>query len=244
MDGTGPVPRSNLSIIVAAVLASLATAVVLGAILLFVRRDDNAPIQVLLPTSAGSEPVASPQTAALREASRAEAEVRVYVTGAVGRPGVYTLALDDRVEDAIAAAGGANAGAELAGLNQAARVRDEEHYHVPRLGEILPTATTPAKGQASTPDPSGPGGSLIDLNAASVDVLVTLPGIGPVKAQAIVEYRQENGPFKSIEEIMNVSGIGGTPTRRSGTWWRWIKGNSDNIRFTGRVARRAEAIPR
>ncbi len=115
----------------AAVLASLATAVVLGAILLFVCRDDNAPIQVLIPTPAGSEPVAGPQSAALQDAGQAEAEVRVYVTGAVGRPGVYTLNPDDRVVDAIAAAGGANADAELTGLNQASRVRDEEHYHVP-----------------------------------------------------------------------------------------------------------------
>ena len=208
MDGASPVPRSNLSIIVAAVLASLATAVVLGAVLLFVRRDDNAPIQVVLPATAVAEPATNPQTAASGEAGRAQGEVRVYVTGAVSRPGVYTLAPDDRVEDAIAAAGGANADAELTGLNQAGRVRDEEHYHVPRLGEIPPTATVSAKNQANTSDSSATGGGLIDLNAASVDLLDTLPGIGPALAGAIVSYREQNGPFRSVAEVTSVPRIG------------------------------------
>jgi competence protein ComEA len=172
MDGASPVPRSNLSIIVAAVLASLATAVVLGAVLLFVRRDDNAPIQVLLPATAVADLETSPQTAVSGEAGRAEQEVRVYVTGAVGRPGVYTLAPDDRVEDAIAAAGGANADAELTGLNQAGRVRDEEHYHVPRPGEIPPVATVSTKSQADSSDSPATGGGLIDLNAASAEFTI------------------------------------------------------------------------
>jgi competence protein ComEA len=202
MDGNGPVPRSNLRIIAAAVLASLATAVVMGAVLLFVRGDDNSPIQVMLPTPA------DPQTDALLEAGRAEAVVRVYVSGAVGLPGVYTMGPDDRVADAIAAAGGADADAELTGLNLAGRVRDEKQYHVPKLGEVPPAAAAPADGPPHSADASGTGGGLINLNTASVELLDTLPGIGQALASAIVSHRKQNGPFRSVDEVTNVPRIG------------------------------------
>jgi competence protein ComEA len=109
------------------------------------------------------------------------------------------------VEDAIAAAGGADADAELTGLNQAGRVRDEEHYHVPRLGETPPIATVTTK---ITSNSSATSSGLIDLNVASVDLLDTWPGIGPSLANAILSYREQNGPFGSVEAIMDVPGIG------------------------------------
>ena len=210
MDEDGPAPRSNLRIVAAAVLASLATAVVLAAVVLFVRRDDNAPIRVLLPPPAERTSTAGLQTTGLREAGRAEAQVRVHVSGAVRTPGVYTLQQNARVEDAVKEAGGFTDDAAKDAVNLAIRVRDEGQYHIPRLGETPPAATAPAAGQPHTSDSSATGASLIDLNTAAVGLLDTLPSIGPVKAQAIVGYRQENGSFKAVEEIMNVPGIGPT----------------------------------
>jgi competence protein ComEA len=192
MDENGPVPRSTLRIVAAAVLASLATAVVLGAVLLFVRRDDNAPIQVVLPPSAQSE----------------AAELRVYVKGAVHNPGVYTLRPGDRVEDAIAAAGGATGDANLAAVNLAHRIKDEEQIDIRKVGETGPPGNATDQGPGTPSDCDLPGKGLIDLNAASVDLLQTLPGIGQVRAEAVVRYREQTGPFRSVEGITNVSGIG------------------------------------
>ena len=162
---------------------------------------------MVLPTPAERGSTAGPQTTELREAGRAEAEVRVHISGAVRNPGVYTLHPDDRVEDAVKQAGGFTGDAARDTVNLAHRLRDEEQILIPRLGETPPAATAPTVSQPHTSDSSAAGESLIDLNTAAVDLLETLPGIGPVKAQAIVDYRRD-GPFKSVEEIMNVPGIG------------------------------------
>ena len=110
----------------------------------------------------------------------------------------------------MAAAGGVTADADLVAVNLARRVQDEEHYHIPQVGETPPpgaatvTGLVPSDNAPSTVKDDG----LIDLNTASVDLLDTLPDIGPVRAQAIVDYRERNGPFQSVEDIINVSGIG------------------------------------
>jgi competence protein ComEA len=123
---------------------------------------------------------------------------------------VYTLRAGARLVDALAAAGGATAEADLAAVNLARRVRDEGHYHFPRVGEA-PRAGAAADGEPGlfpAPDGSQQTNRPINLNTASVDLLVTLPGLGRTKAKAIVDYRQRNGPFKSVDEIINVPGIG------------------------------------
>jgi competence protein ComEA len=193
-----------------AFLAAVATALVLGAVVLLVRRDDNAPIQILLPTlearaaargtSSGAAPVDGGKVPA----------VNVYVSGAVRNPGVYPLGGDARLADALAAAGGATGDAQLESVNLALRVKDEAHYHIPRVGETPPPAVFGAGGQALAPVASAAGeeGGLIDLNSASEALLDTLPGIGKILASAIVDYRELNGPFSSVEEITNVPKIG------------------------------------
>ena len=125
--------------------------------------------------------------------------LRVHVSGAVAAPGVYDLPPGSIVEDAIAAAGGATANASLAGLNLARVLRDGDQVMV---AETQPTA---AGGAASAGEAAG---QLLNLNTATVAQLETLPGIGPALAQRIVDYRTANGPFGSLDDLLDVSGIG------------------------------------
>ena len=123
--------------------------------------------------------------------------LEVYVTGAVTFPETrYSLPPDSRVEDAIAAAGGVTGEANLSGVNLAAPLRDGDQVHVPSLVEVelaLPTSSVP---------------TLVNINTATQAELETLPGIGPVSAQAIIEYRNVNGPFANIDMLIEVPGIG------------------------------------
>lgn len=203
-------PLLNNRTLIAAFLAALVTALVLGAVVLLVRRDDNAPIQVNLPTPGQSEQNPSVPGEPSSESAIEQSELKVYVSGAVQYPGVYTLRQHDRLSDAVKAAGGATDDAELEAVNLARRVLDEEHYHIPRVGETPPPsnslASVNSRGTASTA--ASAVNSLIDLNTASVDLLDTLPDIGQVLATAIVAFREEHGPFESVEEITRVPRIG------------------------------------
>ncbi len=143
-------------------------------------------------------------------------EVVVHVSGAVKQAGVYRLAAGSRVADAIEQAGGATANADLESLNLAEPLTDGQKVHVPRKGETPPLAaaatmapptprtmqTSPrATARASVQFP-------IDLNRATAEQLEAIPGVGPVLAQRIIEYRQANGRFNSVDELLEVRGIG------------------------------------
>jgi competence protein ComEA len=143
---------------------------------------DGAPV---LAASAGPSP---------------EVVILVDVAGWVRRPGVYEFEEGARVIDAIDAAGGARSGALLESLNLAAPLSDCIPVLVPRRGEIV---APPASGGA-VPGVAG----LINVNAAMATELEELPGVGEVIAQAIVDYRTENGPFTSVDQLVDVSGIG------------------------------------
>ena len=149
-------------------------------------------------------------------ASPTAGNVTVFVGGAVRQPGLYTLPQGERIEAALAAAGGLADDADPEGLNRALRLRDEAQIVVPRRGE--PTATPPrasaAPGGATsvilasphpvgTPAPTGP----LDVNRASAAELERLPGVGPKLAQAIVDYRVEHGPFAGPTQLAEVKGI-------------------------------------
>jgi competence protein ComEA len=123
------------------------------------------------------------------------AEIQVYVAGAVAQPGVYYLHDGDRWIDALEAAGGPAADADLESVNLALRLRDEDQVLVPRFEE----AATPvaALGAAQVPP-----GEPIDLNSAPAALLEALPGIGPTRAGRIVESRQTTGPFVRPEELV------------------------------------------
>ncbi|WP_422444621.1 helix-hairpin-helix domain-containing protein [Thermoanaerobacterium sp. DL9XJH110] len=139
-------------------------------------------------------------------------KIMVYVTGAVKNPGVYTLEEGKRVKDAIEAAGGNLPEADLLRLNLAQKLRDEDKLYVPRVGEFPEGQEEPGGGNTgmagATVGISSFSDNKININTADLVELDTLPGIGPTTAQKIIDYRNQNGPFKSIEEIKNVSGIG------------------------------------
>ncbi len=149
-----------------------------------------------------------------------EAPMAVHVIGAVPRPGLYKFPEGARVQDAIDAAGGALADANMDALNLAALLEDGQQLEIPYQAGTEPTdsASTfdlPSSGNGNatdepTNDNSNDASSedLVNINTASLDELDTLPGIGPTTAQKIIDYRDENGPFSTIEDIMNVSGIG------------------------------------
>lgn len=129
----------------------------------------------------------------------ASTRIVVHVAGAVRSPGVYELAPGARVADAIEAAGGARPRADLSLLNLAELVRDGMQILVGARG----TAAAPAAQPVSSP-----GAPIVDLNAADQAALETIPGIGPVKAAAILGYRSEIGTFTSFDELLEVTGIG------------------------------------
>ena len=133
------------------------------------------------------------------------ARVVVHVVGAVRRPGLYRLAQGDRVADAVARAGGATRKADLALVNLAALVSDGEQVVVSRRG--APVAAGGAPGGAASGASGIPTGP-VHLNSATIEQLDALPGVGPVTAQKIVDYRQTHGAFTSVDELDAVSGIG------------------------------------
>ncbi len=134
------------------------------------------------------------------------APLRVYVSGAVHRPEVYELPPGSIIRDALEAAGGATSNADLDCINLAQEVRDQQQVYVPRRGEASP----PAAGVSGGAGSAGTTGGKININTATAAELETLPRIGPTMAQRIVEYREANGPFQTIEDIQNVPGIGPT----------------------------------
>ena len=129
-------------------------------------------------------------------------EIVVYVTGEVDNPGLYTLAPGQRrLIEAIKAAGGFTENADQSSVNGALILADGDHIHVLPLP---PTPDMPATGLQSGITSDG----LVDLNAATSEELQILPGIGPAKAEAIIEHRLANGPFARVEDLVEVSGIG------------------------------------
>lgn len=134
-------------------------------------------------------------------------KIKVYIVGAVRYPGVIEVEEGSRLIDVLELAGGATEEADLERVNLALKVQDEGMYKIPKRGEEL---MDPSSAVSSTAPSiaSGQGRQKVNINTADEAMLDTLPGIGPSKAKRIIEYREQNGPFKSIEEIKNVSGIG------------------------------------
>lgn len=139
----------------------------------------------------------------------AETEVYVDVDGAVARPGVYRLKDGARVSQAIDAAGGLTAEADVTGLNRASKVTDGQKIYVPTVGEQQAAlAAGGAEGGATTVSGAGTSSGLVNINTASAAELQTLSGIGPSMAQSIIDERTKNGAFASVDDLMRVSGIG------------------------------------
>jgi competence protein ComEA len=151
------------------------------------------------PSSSSSGPSSAPGST---DTGAGSAVVVAHVAGAVVRPGVYRLGGAPRVADAIDAAGGPGPDADLDAVNLAAAVADGERVYLPRRGE-----PPPAGGGVGLAGPSVAAGPL-DLNTATAEQLDALPGVGPSTAAAILSYRQEHGRFRSVDELLEVRGIG------------------------------------
>ncbi len=205
-----PAPPLDWSARVAAVRARFGwrLLVVVGGVALVVVVAGATVLLRLTPNSVAPEdqlPVAQPEAApsALASAgppagSQGSGTVVVAdIAGAVRKPGLYRLAVGARVADLVHAAGGLTADADRARVRLAALVRDGDHVVVPREGE-------PGGDEAAGSAPSGP----LDLNTATAEQLDALPGIGPATAQAIVEDRARNGPFRTVDDLARVRGIG------------------------------------
>jgi len=138
--------------------------------------------------------------------------ITVFVSGAVQKPGLYTLPVDARVGDALTRAGGFTATANATLINQATKLQDGAQVHVPDTSEAASGQQPPAGVSGEAPTKAGSnvnlagnsGGGLINLNTATVEQLDSLPGIGPSKAAAIVAHR----PYATVDDLDKVPGIG------------------------------------
>ncbi|MFI0482018.1 helix-hairpin-helix domain-containing protein [Actinomadura sp. 9N215] len=182
--------RSNVRILV--LIGVVAAVVAAGYLWLARPRPPAAPLPSA--TLADTRPAVS--------ASPAAAPVVVHVLGKVKHPGVITLPSGSRVAEAIEAAGGVRPGAKTGALNLARKLVDGEQIPVGVRG------SAPAAGAPAPPGASSAPGTPLDLNAATADQLDALPGVGPVLAQRIVDYRTQHGGFRSVEQLQDVSGIG------------------------------------
>lgn len=178
-------------------LLGLAAAAVVVTILLTGR---SAPAQVAPPAQA---PPAHVQPTASQSAQPAGATVLVHIAGAVRTPGLYEFPPGARVADAVETAGGPVRRADLHALNLAEALVDGTRIEVPRKGESPTAVATPAP-TTGVPQP----GAAISLNTADQSLLETIPGVGPVTAMAILSFRDEIGGFTSLEQLLEVDGIG------------------------------------
>ncbi|MEO7804775.1 MAG: helix-hairpin-helix domain-containing protein [Actinomycetota bacterium] len=165
-------------------LITLLAAVVIGGSALVYARTADPPAP---PTKR-----VAPETVEAKESKK----LLIHVAGMVSAPGVYELIDGSRVKDAIAAAGGASEGADPNALNLAALLSDGQRIVVPKIGEAVAAES------------SAVAGAKVNLNTATKVELETLPSVGPVLAQRILDYRQQKGRFRSVRQIMEIDGFG------------------------------------
>ena len=168
-------------------------------------------------TSVASNTIASNTDAS--SAISSSANITVYVSGEVVKPGVYVLLATARVIDALQAAGGATNQADLVVVNLAAPLVDAAQVFIPRMGST-PRVTLPRPHAGINLPIAGAGAGagavggatstagIVDINSATISDLDALPGVGPSTAQAIIDYRVANGPYASVDDLLNVRGIG------------------------------------
>jgi competence protein ComEA len=155
------------------------------------------------PPAEGTSPTAA-------ETAPPPEELVVHVAGAVKKSGVYRLGTNSRVADAVEQAGGATANADLDALNLAEPLTDGQKIYVPRKGEGTSplSASSAGASQTSRPEKTATVQFPINLNTATAEQLEAIPGIGPTLAQRIVEYRRMHGKFQSVDDLLEVQGIG------------------------------------
>ena len=211
-------------------VGAVGTCIVCIAIAWWIVKPTGAPVESVLPVAGQFV------TATNSIAIQVPADIKVYVAGAVRKPGVYSLSSHARVIDAVTAAGGATSTADLVRINLAQVLVDTEQVFVPSRGVhktkitiaprlkpntslIVPVTVFPINVPTYVPVPvttvggaipqsGSPAVSKVNINTATSDQLDTLPGVGPSTAKAIMAYRNKKGPFSKVEDLLNVPGIG------------------------------------
>ncbi len=192
--------RTELSLGPVVLVVALVALAVTGTVFVVLRMDgDSEPVPIRATTSAPGSATPSAKGAA---GSAPGADVTVDIAGKVRRPGVARLPAGSRVVDALRQAGGARAGVDLSSLNLARVLVDGEQILV---GRAAPAGGLAASASTAAPDPVG---SLVNLNTATAAQLDTLPGVGPVTAQKILDWRSAHGAFSAVDELLEVDGIG------------------------------------
>ncbi|HBG5343396.1 TPA: helix-hairpin-helix domain-containing protein [Clostridioides difficile] len=146
-------------------------------------------------------------------------KITIYISGAVNRPGIVTIESDKRLYDAVELLGGTTKEADLNGVNLSVRLEDEQHYIIPKIGETISVTSSDDSDKSNQKNESRSESknksntnmsneSKVNINVATIEELDSLPGVGEATANKILQYREENGQFSSIEEIKNVNGIG------------------------------------
>ncbi|WP_084815886.1 helix-hairpin-helix domain-containing protein [Frondihabitans sp. Leaf304] len=196
--GSAPRWRIGVGAAVVAALVLFGVLVVVSAL-----RSGGAAVSDV-PLPAGSTAGAGRPTASASTSASAGPTVFVHILGRVRKPGLYEVAGTARAVDVVAAAGGFQNDADQAALNLARTVTDGEQIVVPRVGES-PPPLPPAGSDSSA---STTGTAPVDLNAADEATLETLTGVGPATAAAIIAWRDEHGRFESVDDLLDVTGIG------------------------------------
>ena len=193
--------KIDLSKVLIAAAGIIAGAALLGGSLVLRDRSMPEPIRIVPPApSATPLPTETPTP------------IQVYVSGEVLAPDVYALPAGSRIKQLVESAGGFTRVANTAVINLAQPLSDGAHVHIPSVEETMATPpsvlSNPAPLRGSGEIDMGSGGNLVNINTAALEELETLPGIGPITAQKILDYRAVNGPFLDIKAIMGVAGIG------------------------------------
>ena len=170
--------------------------------------DTGQPI-VAAPVSPGEAAAQTPEEISEPDAPEAETSIMVHIVGAVRSPGVYEVPQGSRVNDVLLLAGGHTEDADLSLINLAAFVQDAMQIRIPVIGEEPQTQAADGQNQSATT-----ADGRVNINLANLTELQTLPGIGPVIAQNIIDFREANGGFNSIDELLNVSRIGDATLER------------------------------
>jgi competence protein ComEA len=189
---------------------AVATIVVVALGVRFMQSQARSAAPVPSGASAGRGAAPPPDAAGTVRIGRASGEAAlVHVAGAVRRPGVYRLRAGDRIREAVERAGGPRSGADVNAINLAAKVSDGQQVIVPRrAGPAAAGAVVAAGGSSGGSDGGGAPAVPVNLNSATLEQLDTLDGVGPATAQKIIDWRTENGGFRSVDDLAQVPGIG------------------------------------